>query len=70
MQPENYIFLEIHNWCKWLDCNMGEVAKNYKFLHIPYSCKFEQLDTRQCNGTEYSEMEMCMWNIMLRLFGS
>ena len=19
---KNYMFLEIHNWCKWLDCNM------------------------------------------------
>ena len=20
---ENYVNLEIHNWYKWLDCNMG-----------------------------------------------
>ena len=21
---ENYMFLEIHKCCKWLDCNMGK----------------------------------------------
>ena len=21
---ENYMFLEIHNWCMWLDCDMGK----------------------------------------------
>ena len=21
---KNYMFLEVHNWCKWLDCNMGK----------------------------------------------
>ena len=21
---ENYMLLEIHNWCKWLECNMGK----------------------------------------------
>ena len=43
---KNYMFLEIRNWYKWLDRNMGrEVAMNCKFLHIPYRCKIEQPDT-------------------------
>ena len=21
---KSYMFLEIHKWCKWLDCNKGE----------------------------------------------
>ena len=55
------MFLEIHNWCKSLDCNMGKYAKNCKFLHIPNRCKIEQPDTRRCNGIKNSETEMCMW---------
>ena len=26
-----YMFLEIHNWCKWLDCNMGKLLRNLSF---------------------------------------
>ena len=53
-----YMFLEIHNWCKWFDCNMG---KKLRIVHIPYRCNIEQPDTRQHNGMTNSETEMCMW---------
>ena len=56
---KNYMSLEIHNWCKWLDCDM-EGAKNCKFLHSSYRCKIEQLDTRQHYGIKNSETEMCI----------
>ena len=60
MQPENYKFLEIYNWCKWLACNMGTM--NFKFLHIPYRCKIEQPATQQCN------MELCMWKSFVKIW--
>ena len=61
MQSRIICSLEIHNWCKWLDCNMGcvggggggggEVAKNCMFLYcIPYRCKIEQPDTYNIMG--------------------
>ena len=24
MQPEDYMIIEIHNWCKWLDSYRGK----------------------------------------------
>ena len=60
---KNYMFFEIHNWCKWLECNMGygKVAMTFKFLHIPYRYKIEQPATWQRNEIKNSETEMCMW---------
>ena len=39
---------------------------NCMFLNIPSRCKIEQPDTQQCYGIKNSEMEMCMWVVLLR----
>ena len=57
---ENYMLLEIHNWCKWLDCNMGE-PRIVIFLPFHYRCMIEQPDSTQHSGSKNSEMEMFMW---------
>ena len=28
---ENYMFLDIHNWCKWLNCNWGKLPRIERF---------------------------------------
>ena len=42
---KNYISMEIHNWCKWLDCDMGKWPRIACLYCIPYRCKREQPDT-------------------------
>ena len=44
------MFIEIHNWCKWLDCNMGELAMNCMFLMYSFRSKIEQSDTYNIMG--------------------
>ena len=59
MQSRIICSLEIHNRCKWSDCNMGKKPRTISFLHIPYRCKIEQVDIRQGNGMKNSEMVIC-----------
>ena len=60
MQSRIIFFLEIHNWCKWLDGSSQELNV---FYCIPYSCKIEQTDSLQhnevtlfCNGNVHVEI--------------
>ena len=31
---KKYMLLGIYNWCKWVDCNVGEIAMNLLFFYI------------------------------------
>ena len=44
-----------------------EVAKNGKFLHIPYRWKVEQPATWQHNGIKNSETKICMWKFFVKI---
>ena len=50
MQSRIICSLEIDNWCKWLDCNMGKKARIACLDCIPYRCKIEQPDTYSIMG--------------------
>ena len=43
MQPRIICSLELHNWWKWLDCNMGKLSwsQELNVMTIPYRYKVE-----------------------------
>ena len=43
------------------------VARIVIFLHIPYRCKIEQPDTRQCNGIKKFEMKCACGSSFIKI---
>ena len=50
MQSRIIFSLDIHNWCKWLDCNMGNWLRIVYLCCIPYRCKIKQPDTNNVSS--------------------
>ena len=53
------MFLEIHNWCKWLDCNMGKWARIVSFYIFLTCARLNNLLANNVIGL-ILQTEMCM----------
>ena len=58
---KNCLFLEIHNWGNWLDCNVGNFPRIVAFYIFLTGARLNNLPPDNIMGFLKIETEMCMW---------